>query len=350
MRLAIVALLAVAVAIATAAPPETVRFKPTPVTFSNANATLNDVAVGLSKSSAGVTVAVESPEAAKAKCPVDFTGTPFWEALETAADASKTRITLRDGGKRVILEPRPNRREISAVSGPFRIVPRSVTGRLLLDSDTIFHDIQLDVHWEPRLPVFRIDGNPRITKAIDDRGTALTVAAGNARHHPSTSATDMRVRLTGLTRESKRIGVLEGEFRATASAQMLAIPFENLGDKLPATKTEEGVKVTLQSFTKTDQTWEAELELLYPESHPFFESFEEQKWLRDNRARLVSPAGKPLDPDSEDVTAAGRKVIATYRFKTKDNPAAKGWVLVCETPGPLAEATVPFTLKDIPIP
>jgi hypothetical protein len=50
------------------------------------------------------------------------------------------------------------------------------------------------------------------------------------------------------------------------------------------------------------------------------------------------------------VTASGRFVTATYRFRAVGDPRGKGWSLVCETPGPLVEVTVPFTLKNIAIP
>lgn len=324
---------------------------PTSFTFKKDNAPLGEVASELSRTAAGVAVKVE-PQLLKAKCPAAFDGVPFWEALETAADRSKARLSVREGGRTVMLEPRPGKREVSAVSGPFRVVPRSVTGRLLLDSGTSFHDVQLDVHWEPRMPVYRIDSQPRITKAEDDRGTALKPEAGSSRHYPASSLTDLRIRLDGLTRESRQIATLAGEFRATAAPKLLTVPFQNLGAKLPETQTVEGVKVMLKSFKLVGGMWEAELELTYPESHPTWDSFEEQKWLRDNRLRLVDPNAAPYEPDNDDVNASGRTVTAVYRFKLlqRQNPGAKGWSLVCETPAPLVELTVPFSLKGIPIP
>lgn len=346
MRFAFV--LALTVSTLGAAQPETPTIKPTPVTLKADSAVLGGVAGELSKAPAGVTVTVD-PRSVKAKCPVAFAGTPFWEALESAADQSKTRIVVRDGGRTALLEPRPKGREVSSVSGPFRVVPRTVVGKLLLEDGAVFHEVQLDVHWEPRMPVYRIDTHPHVTKATDDRGTTLTAAAGSSRHNPTGAITDMTVKLTGLTRDSRAIGTLSGAFRATAAEKMLAVRFAGLTEK-NATQTESGVKVTLKSFEKAGNTWDAELSLEYPANHPNFESFEEQKWLRDTRLRLVSPQGTPLDAESEDVTASGRFVAATYRFKVAGNFAVKGWSLVCETPGPLVELRVPFELKGIPIP
>ncbi len=347
MRIAFAFLLLASVTVA-AQPTDRPAIKPTAFSFKKDTA-LGEVAAELSKSPAGATVSVD-PRSVKAKCAAAFDNTPFWEALETAADKTKTRITLRDGGRTVVLEPRLKNREVSAVSGPFRIVPRAVIGKLLLDDSTVFHEVQLDVHWEPRMPVYRIDTQPRIIAATDDRGTALTAAVGSSHHYPTSAHTDMSVKLTGLTRESKAIGRLAGEFRATAAEKMLTVRFADLGAKFPLTQTDSDVKVTLRSFKKEGALWEAELLLEYPTNHPSFESFEEQKWLRDNRLRLIDPNAKPIDPESEDVTASGRSVSATYRFKMAGNPTAKGWALVCETPGPLVELKVPFELKNIPIP
>lgn len=335
-----------------AAQRDTPGMKPTTVTLKKENTTLAEVAAELSKPTHGVAVKVERAETAKAKCSVAFDGTPFWEALENVADQTKTKLALRDGGRSVVLEPRTGGREVSAVAGPFRIVPRTVTGRLLLDQGLSFHEVELDVHWEPRVPVFRIDSHPKITKAVDDRGTALTAEVGGSRHYPTTSLTDMKLRLTGVTRESKQIALLAGEFRATAAEKMLAISFKTLAGKFPITETDSGVNVTLKSFEKVGGTWDAQLELTYPEGHPSFESFEEQKWLSDNRLRLVAPNGDGYEPDNDDVIASGRRVAATYRFKLvpNANPAGKGWALVCETPGPLTEMKVPFVLKNIPLP
>ena len=259
---------------------------------------------------------------------------------------------VRDGGRNVTLEPRAANREVSAVSGPFRVVAPLVTGRLLVESGTAYHEVQLEAHWEPRMPVFRIDSNPKITKAEDDRGRALVADPSISRHHPTVALTDMKVRLTGLTRDSKRIATLAGEFRATAAEKLLTIPFKSLAGKFPATQTADGVKVVLKSFTKVAGFWEAELEMTYPEGHPNFESFEEQKWLRDTRLRLVGADGKPFEPDNDDVVASGRNVTATYRYKLLStmNPTGKDCSLVLETPGPLKEVTVPFVLKNIPIP
>jgi hypothetical protein len=326
--------------------------KPKTVTIQKPDATLREVAAGLSNSPAGVAVAAEGA-ASDAKCPVAFADTPFWEALETTARKTETRISLRDGGRSVLLQPLAGKpREPSAACGPFRVVASRVTGTVLLADGEPEHTVHLDVHWEPRMPVYRIDLYPRRARATDDRGTELAIPARSAQDYPTGVQHGMTVeKLTGLTRESKKIAALAGEFRAVVAEQMLSVTFKNLAGKFPASQTVGGVKVTLNTFEKAGDTWDAEVTLEYPANHPEFESFQEQKWLRDTRLQLVAPGAKPIDPSSEDPgRPSGRVANLTYRFKVAGDPTGEGWSLLCHTPGPLREVTVPFELKNIPIP
>lgn len=321
------------------------------MTYKNSQATAGDVAAVLSRSPAALPVRVDAALVDK-RCPADFDRRPFWDALETLAEQTKARIAPRDGGRQVLLEPLGSRpRERSAVSGPFRVVARKITAVSFLDGGPATYELELEVHWEPRLPVFRIDSQPRITRAEDDRGNALVTGPPSTWQYPGTAPrADLSVKLGGLSRAAASVGVLAGEFRVTAAERLLTVRFPRLGGKFPLTVSEDRVTVALRSFEKVGTAWEAEVELLYPEGQPLFESFEEQRWLRDTRLRLVGPDGRTIEPDGEDATASGRRVTATYRFKTEANPTAQGWSLVCETPSPLVEAKVHFQLTNVPLP
>jgi len=327
------------------------NLSPTRISLKQTDSTLGQVAAALSKE-AGIEIVADS-DIAKIKCPVSFTGTPLWEALEKAARDSDARLLVADGdgGRKITLARRGASKEVSAVSGAFRISVRSVTGRLLFDTGATFHELQLLVHWEPRFHVFRIDSTPRIAAAKFDKSNDLITDPAVTRQYPTGASAEMRVRLAGLPRRAAKIDAIAGEIRATAAEKMLTFQFDNLASTAPVEKKIDRVTAGLKplTFDETTRTWEVELELVYPPGGPVFESFEEHKWLRDNRLRLVSPEAKPFIPDSEDVVASGNKVSATYRFKG-GNPKAKGWSLVYEAPGPLVEVMVPFKLENIPVP
>src|SRR5205823_6750689 len=176
--------------------------------------TLTQTAAELSKQ-AGIPVAVD-PKLAAAKATAKFDKVPFWTALEDLAKQADARIAIHDGGRRIALEPRGNSREASSVFGPFRTVARQVYARFDLEAGQAAYYVQLDAHWEPRFPVFRITSAPQVTKATDDRGTELTPAAGKAVTQPAGAAHSLEpVRLGGLTRESRAIAVLAGSYTVT---------------------------------------------------------------------------------------------------------------------------------------
>ena len=295
-------------------------------------------------------------ESAGETCDGVFTDKPFWFALEMVASQTGNRIVLGDNGRKIALEPRGKSYEVSSVHGAFRIVARQVVGRFQLDAGSVFHEVQLDVHWEPRFPVFRLDSSPRITKATDDRGTALAMQAVGARSQPTGALHAATVRLGGITREAKRIATIEGNFNVTASEKMLAFTFDDLtkGKSVIALPAKDKVIATLKRVEKDEKTWEFEIELNYPPNIPKFESFE--SWTMENRLRLVSPdPAKSFSPDDHEILVQGSKVIAVYRFKEDAkrglvNPASKAWKLVYEAPSPPVEFAVPFELKDVPLP
>jgi hypothetical protein len=294
-------------------------------------------------------------KAAGETCDGVFNGKPFWFALEMMADQTGNRIVLHDSGRKIALEPRGKSREVSDVHGAFRVVAKQVVGRALLDEGVSVYEAHLDIHWEPRFPVFRIESRPRILKATDDRGTALVAQSAGTRSQPTGALHSSTTRLEGLTRESKRIALLQGQYAVTASAKMLTFKFDDLtrGKSAVALPAREKVTATLKRVEKDEKTWEFELELAYPPDLPKFESFE--SWTTQNRARLVGPDRKAFATDNYEVFTSGSKVTAVYRFAEDArrglvSPASKGWALEYEAPSPPLEFAVPFELKDIPLP
>jgi hypothetical protein len=336
-----------------AAEPPKFAIPPRLVKMEMANSTLGKVMPAFSRQTG---IPVEFPAAAAGEtCDAIFNEKPFWFALELMADQTGNRISLRDDGRKIVLVPRGKSREVSSIHGAFRTVARQVVGRYLLDEGTAFHEVHLVVHWEPRFPVFRIDSKPAITKAVDNRGTPLTSPPGGAGTQPVGAMHTAIVRLNGIPREATEIAALNGRFHVIASEKMLPFRFGSLTAKGAVTvPAQEKVEAVLKSFAKDEDTWIAEIELTYPPEIPEFESFE--TWAAGNRLRLIAPdSDKTFAPTSYAVNAIGRKVSGTYYFKEDPakglvNPAAKGWSLVYDAPSTPVEFTVPFELKDIPLP
>jgi hypothetical protein len=349
----ITAVIVLAFASALAAQPPARPLAHTAVSFAKPNAVLGEVCAELGKS-ANVPIDVP-PALLKAKCGATFKSAPFWEALDSAARASDARLVLSDGGRKVALAPRGKSREVSATSGAFRVVAQSVIGRALLEQGTTVHEVQMLVHWEPRLRVYKIDTAPRVSEATDANGVKLEVSNGGGEVPPSDSTSELRVRLSGLTRGSERIKSLSGTFKATAAERMAMLDFD-ASAKLPAKAEDAGLTALLKRFEKKDDVWEVAIDVTYPPNPPTFQSFQGEWWLRDNRLVLRDPTGKAhVLSDYEVPSPEFRPLSVVYRFKEDKaaglvNPTAKGWRAVYETPGPLREVQVPFELKDVPIP
>jgi hypothetical protein len=305
-------------------------------------AVLNDVA-----RQTGITVTAPALDA-HTPCPVSFDKTPFWIALEQIAAKVSARIALAERGRQITLVRRTGPAAPSSVDGPFRVVVKQVVGRLDFETGKAFTEVTLDVHWEPRFPVFRITSEPTITEATADADSKLTAITAHAKTPPRGYLYTTTVRLTGVPRTATKLTRLAGTFTVTASPTMLSFLFD-LAGKPPLSQTKEKVTTTLKRFEKVDNRWEAELELTYPPNGPRFESFE--SWVTENRARLIAPnKSRSFAPTDSDIPEQGQKVVAVYRFTGLNLTNRAGWALLYETPAPLVEYPIHFELKDIPLP
>jgi hypothetical protein len=336
-----------------AADPPTTTIPPACVTLaSDDNATLADVLMAIEKQT-GLKV---NPGPADLSQPIQLRNVadrPFWEVLDELAAATNTRAVVGQQGREIGLGPPTGMRPIVSSDGPFRIVAKTMAARTDLDSGRTSYDLVLDIHWEPRFPVFRIDSQPRITAGQDDLGQALSSTAVSVKSQVTGFSHTTAVRLEGLTRRSGSIAVLAGAFQVTASPRMLSVRFDNLA-ATPVERRVEGVTVRLVRFARVDDRWEAEFDLTYPPGQPEFESFE--TWATGNTLRLVAPgAGRVFTPDNFDLIESSQRVRATYRFQIGERKGLtitdiQGWQLIYDTPAPLVEFPVRFELKDIPLP
>ncbi|MFO0796884.1 MAG: hypothetical protein U0804_05365 [Gemmataceae bacterium] len=324
---------------------------PTPVPLpawrvSSDGATIGAAVAELTRQT-GVPIAV-APDVAEKRCP-GMKAAPFWDALDRLAAAADLRVSLRDAGRAVELLPKGNSREVASTAGPFRVVAKQVIGRALLAEGLTVHDVHLDLHWERRYPVFRVDSYPHVTQAADDHGVALQAQRAGAKTQPSGARHEATVKLGGLTRDAKRVGVLKGYFTVTASEKLLPFRFDVAKKAAPATK--DGVTVALTNWVKDNNTWVAEVEWAYPPALPEFESFEAAALVSANEVRLEGPGGKSVAPESRAESVVGRRVSATYYFKADGTTGVgPGWALAADVAATPVEFRVPFELRDIPLP
>lgn len=286
--------------------------------------------------------------------PQAFDRVPFWSALDHIASATKTRWLIADRGKQIRLVKHTGPVIPVSVDGPFRVAVRQIESRRDFETGGQSTLVTLDIHWEPRFPVIRLDGEPSQITAEDDQQSTITASSSSAKVAPLGYQHTTTIRLSGIPRSATRLTQLTGSFTVTAAPGVLPFTFVDLlkpgTGSLPSTVDAGGVSARLVRFEKLGDQWEAEVSAAYPPSHPEFESFE--SWTANNRAQLVSADGtKRLSPMDFEINEVGRTATGIYRFRAVDLPQSPaGWKLMYETPAALREYPVRFTLRDLPLP
>lgn len=307
-------------------------------------------AVAAVRAQSGLEVTVAGIDPAT-PCPA-VTGTP-WAVLDKLAAASNARVRPTQLGRAVELVPAAPGAPpaVASAAGPFRVAVQQVAGRTDFDTGRTTTEVTLVLHWEPRLPVFRVSGEPTLTHVSDDRGDRPQPPPARARAAPTGCQFVTTVRLAGVPRSATKLTRLAGTFTAAAAAEMLTFRVADLG-ATPAAEARGGVTVTAGRPVRIGDRYDLAIDLKYPPPTVEFESFEAGAWLADNRLTLTSPAGRPYTPVSDDFRPAGASTTAVYRFPagTPGLDKAAGWSLTYTTPSPLAEYNVSFDLRDIPLP
>jgi hypothetical protein len=319
---------------------------PRVASIQSANATVKFAIESLARQT-GLEVDITAIDGSKRFKPT-FDKAEFWKVVDGVAEQSGSRVVIGQLGKAVRLVPNTNgAKPIVSVEGPFRISAREIEARQDLISGNATYDLTLEIAWEARLPVFRIDAAPKIEKGEDDAGKSITVTPISTRVAVDGVVTLAKVRLEGIARPSKQIAILKGSYRITAAEEMLRFLFDDL-TKLPVAMTQNGVGVNIKRFAKDGTFWTVDIDLSYPPDGPIFESFE-TFWLSRNRIALVSPTGKKITTDNDEINGSSIR----YRFKETDEfkPGnLKDWKLEYETTGAMREVTVTFELRGIPLP
>ncbi len=325
----------------------------TPITLPPAAVTLGE-ALGSIQAQTGLTLTTTLDP--KLPLKLERRDGPLWPLLTEVATAAGGRLSVASKGRAVAVEkgvPPP-----ASIDGAFRVAVKQVASRRDFDTGKGVTEVTLEVHWEPRLPVFRIDSEPRGTFAADSFNGEMTPSAGKSAVGGTTFTSVVRLpaipRSVGGQSASGQIHAVDklslaGKFTVTAAAKMLQ--FRVADTTKPTTLTQDGVMFTVQTPRKVGDRWDVPVDLVYPPSKVEFESFEAGVWLSRNRLQLIDPAGKPLDPINEDFRESPGKANLVYRFPAGKVPADRaGWSLVYETPSPLVEFDVAFTLSNIPLP
>ncbi len=329
-------------------PPPPVAAKT--VTLDLTDATIEAVAAAIQQQT-GIALSYPKPLTSR-KLTIKASG-PFWSVAERVAAETNCRLRVHDGKVQFVPLPPGVAAPLSSVDGPFRVAVKQVVSKHDFETGQSLTEVHLDLAWEPRFPVYLVDAEPKVTEAKGTNGAYKADAPGG-RVSVTGYSHPFVVRLRDVPRGESKLEALSGSLQVIAAERMLPVEFKNLTSDKPVAQSVEGVNVTLQPVKLTAGKLEVAFDLEYPPTHPEFESF--QQWAATNKLRLTNPAGQALgDPDDYNTVEVvnGRRVRATYfydRSLPKGVANLKGWRAVYETPCPMVQQEVRFTLKNIALP
>jgi hypothetical protein len=287
---------------------------------------------------------------------LDLSRAIYWQALDQVLDAGQLDLAqLRSADGSVIARARPAeqraRSKAATYSSLFRLEPIRITAvRDLRNPAITATQLLLDISWEPRLqPIYlaiplssikvRTD-NGETLQADDPEGVRTANMEGNV------SAVSLQLPLESISRKATIVRTLSGKIDAVIPGHTGQFLFEDLSLKNQR-QLQAGVEVILKSTKLTGGDCHVDFTVFYRDAANAFESH--RGWIRNNPAWLVDEEGNRLKPEQRLTTAQGDRTL-DFRFRFPVGQPLDSYHFVYQTPVLLLRQTIPFELREIPLP
>lgn len=291
---------------------------------------------------AGATFRIEPPDLLAAKnlpkATIQCTRKPFWDALLEAADHFGLEIQTDANGWKLARRNDAGPRPISTACGAFLVVGRALTR-------ANGAQIHVEILPEPRLIFFGDAQLLDIRVADDERGESLLPYklvdwAYRAQGYAFTAA--LQSPAGPITRISRFTAVAE---MTIARPRTVRYPAKSADRALlDATETPldtEGFSCVLVSTKRVGDSYETWLRVALRASSIELEPLVQS--MRAGRLRAFDAAGGPVG--LKNISINRGRDTAELRIAWTAPPSRLEW----DTPGQYTKASVPFTLKDLPL-
>jgi hypothetical protein len=295
---------------------------------------------------------------------LQFKNAPFFQVLDKIAADSGANVDFysTDGKIRLaerVGKPRLKGPQSVSYDGRFRTALKRVTGSINPETGETTYTGVIEVAWEPTLqPYFfrtRIDNF--VVK--DDKMNAVKVpnAGGEQKFVYNLHAWQFDTALPALPRESKTIGLVEGQLSFIAPSDRLTFAFGGLNKVQNGTNSKQNnVAGQIDKVTLADKLWTVKASLTYPQGNAKLDdTHSAYEWAKTIELVLTSKDGKKTVAALPEFveTATATRVVATYYFKPNEgaglgNP--NDWDVSLRAPSLLVEVPVKFSFKDVPLP
>ncbi len=288
---------------------------------------------------------------------VAWENTPFWEALDDLLDQAALELYPFAGeGQLGVLNRSPEHRpmaEVASTSGPFRVVGHrlqierqlGLTGPGRMTAD-------LNLLWEPRLRPVVVYLDQASLTAQDDRGQDLPIPAAEADLEIPVDGSDptltVRVNLAAPERAAKQLARLSGQLRAVVPGLPHTFAFEQVQGAAGKAQRRGNVEVVLDQIREPiPGIWEFRVRVRIEEDETGVESH--RNWVLQNPVELLDPNGQPVASAGIETTLRREREFGVAYFFQAEKGVA-GHTLRYTSPVSVVVQTIPFELKDLPLP
>jgi len=293
----------------------------------------------------------------------DFRTATYWEAVQTLAAKTDSRLSLYQPDGQVALIDGPASKEPVDLRGLFRVAVKRLGVRLDFDSQTRTGVLGLEIAWEPRFSPYLIEvGKLSFHAGAPPKGPAsvINVPGGSPVRVTERNAKEFDVFFPGPPRAVTSIQGVTGQFLVTMPAKSLDFAFKTpkQGDR----QARDGVQVAITEIVVEEEGWTVELTAQVPEAGPKFDSYltwlGSKAWLDQSGCRFERGAGdnqevlrpNPLYTQIRGSPSAARVAVRYQFMPGKNTRSFESWRLICHVPGRMVEVKVPLAFANIELP
>lgn len=287
---------------------------------------------------------------------LQFSGTPFWQALDETLDAAKLTVYAYGVPRAICVVARPEglgpRRAGACYRGPFRfeaVAIRAQRNPRQPSADGL--TVEIELSWEPRVqPIVLRHGLADLSAKLDTGETlASAQKAGSVEIADFADRTAQRLQLPLPLppRSAKRLSLLQGRLHALLPGRPETFVFDGLGGGRPIVKRGAAAAAVVEQIRQRGDQFEVRLTVRF--DNPGEALATHRGWIFRNPARLRTADGRLLSPTSaETVKQSLREVGINYAFEYVGEPGAAQFIY--QTPTILAAADFDYELIELPLP
>lgn len=294
-------------------------------------------------------------EVTNPKLTVDFSKTPYWQALDQTLDQAKLTVYPYAGKDELGIMASPPgafpRGDRASYAGPLRLeATQLLAQRNLTAAGPGSLKLTVQVAWEPRLRPIVLQLPLAEVKALDDRGTAIAVENPEGELEravdPTGSAVEFQIPLVNPPRTAQSVASIKGKLKALLPGKIETFEFAGLKDTKKVEQHRAGVTVAVDEVRQDGDAWEVRMRVRFDNAANALETF--RSWIYNNEAYLNGPKGKIPNGGFETTVQSKNEVGVAYKFDLPDGPG--GLTFVYKTPAMLTSTPLPFEFKNLPLP